>query len=354
MNKPADNPADDARIARTLTAWFADNARDLPWRTQPRDPYHALVSEMMLQQTQVARVVEKFEPFLARFPTVRSLADAPEDEVLAAWSGLGYYRRARLLHACAKAIVQHHDGAVPDKPHALLALPGIGRYTAGAIASIVFNQPAPIVDGNVTRVLLRLHNKPIPQSDKATVDWAWHRADELVHARDDPAAFNEAIMELGATVCTPKAPRCPDCPIRTHCRAHTHGTTESIPLPKPKTRQKHLHCASIAITHRGRVILTQRPSAGMWASMYQLPTLERDDRQPTPDEITRTLALPSCEPVGSFTHATTHRIVEFTIYHARKPDRVPQHWIKHPIGSLQTLAISNAQMKAMRIAGILE
>ncbi|MFG0315432.1 MAG: A/G-specific adenine glycosylase, partial [Phycisphaerales bacterium] len=199
---------DDAALTRALEAWFRASARELPWRTDTRDPYRSLVSELMLQQTQVSRVIEKFGPFLERFPTVEALAAAPEDDVLAAWSGLGYYRRARLLHACAKAIVEHHDGVVPDSLDDLLELPGIGRYTAGAIASMVFGQRAPIVDGNVARVLLRVHNKPVPQTEKTTIDWAWQRAEELVGACDDPAVFNEAMMELGATVCVPKGPRC--------------------------------------------------------------------------------------------------------------------------------------------------
>lgn len=347
-------PADDTRIAHTLEQWFAGNARDLPWRTHPREPYHALVSELMLQQTQVSRVLEKFSPFIQQFPSLQALADAPQDQVLAAWAGLGYYRRARLLHQCAKAIAQHHNATVPDNLNDLLALPGIGRYTAGAIASIVFNKPAPIVDGNVTRVLLRIHNKPAPQTHKPTIKWAWQRAQDLVNAARTPAALNEALMELGATVCTPKAPRCHECPIREHCQAHANATTHTIPTPKTKTKQRTLHCASVAITQRGRVILTQRPPTGMWASMYQLPTIERDDRQPSPAEITQTLALESCEQLGSFTHTTTHRIVNFTVYRAPMPDQTPENWTPHPLDTLNKHAISNAQMKAMRIADILE
>lgn len=361
-DRPGPQEIDDHALSRALEAWFKDAARDLPWRTPVRDPYRALVSEVMLQQTQVSRVIEKYGAFLERFPTVHALAGAPEAEVLAVWAGLGYYRRARLLHACAKAIVDEHGGTVPGTVPGLLALPGIGRYTAGAIVSMVHAGRAPVVDGNVTRVLLRVHNKPVPQSDKTTVDWAWARARELVDACDEPGVFNEAMMELGATVCIPRSPRCRRCPISDWCGALAAGTTESIPQPKPKARQKMLYCASVAMEHKGRVLLEQRPTGGMWAGMLQLPTIERDDRPPTAGELARGLGgglggglgIEAAEPIGSFTHITTHRIVEFRVYRAPHPGVAPQNCADHPIDSLRTLAISNAQMKALAIAGILE
>jgi A/G-specific adenine glycosylase len=167
-----------------------------------------LVSELMLQQTQVSRVVERFANFMARFPTVRSLADAPEQEVLAAWQGLGYYRRARFLHRAAQAIRDMHGAEVPDNVAALAALPGVGRYTAGAIASIVFGQAAAIVDGNVLRVLSRLADHETRMGDPAAERWAWRESTRLVQVASAPGVTNEALMELGATVCTPAAPRC--------------------------------------------------------------------------------------------------------------------------------------------------
>ena len=343
----------DHALTRALGAWFRKHARELPWRTTHRDPYHSLVSELMLQQTQVSRVIEKFQAFIERFPTVQALAAAPEDEVLAAWAGLGYYRRARLLHACARAIVERHDGVVPDSLDELIALPGIGRYTAGAIASMVFGQRAAIVDGNVTRVLLRVHNRAVPQTDKDTIGWAWSRAQQLVDACDDPAVFNEAMMELGATVCVPKGPNCLRCPISDWCQSLEQGTTESIPIPKPRTKQKHLYCASVVMRNTRSVLLEQRPGSGMWAGMFQLPTLERDDRAHEPGEL-REAGFADAEHIESFTHVTTHRIVEFAIYRASVPRKTPENLRKHPIGSLDRLAISNAQVKALRIAGILE
>lgn len=347
--------AHDRELTRSLEAWFTGAARPLPWRTEVRDPYRALVSELMLQQTQVSRVIEKYSAFIERFPTAKALALAPEDEVLAAWAGLGYYRRARLLHACAKAIIEEHGGDVPDSVGALLALPGIGRYTAGAIASMVFGQRAPIVDGNVTRVLLRIHNKAVGQTEKTTVAWAWSRAEDLVDASAEPGVFNEAMMELGATVCTPKAPRCLHCPISGRCAALAAGTTESIPIPKPRAKQRPLYCASVIIERNGSIVLEQRPSEGMWGGMYQTPTVERDDRPPTAEEIAEALGIGAKDlrPGGAFTHVTTHRIVEFTLYRASRFASTRKDRIEHPLDELDALGISNAQRKALALSGIL-
>jgi len=344
----------DPAIAANLESWFKANARPLPWRLDVRDPYHALVSEIMLQQTQVSRVLEKYQPFVDRFPTVESLAEASEDDVLASWAGLGYYRRARMLHSCAQAIVNDHNSIVPDSVDLLLTLPGIGRYTAGAIASMVFHQREPIVDGNVTRVLLRLHNKPIPQTHKDTVNWAWQRAGELVAGSGEPWVFNEAMMELGATCCTPKNIRCDQCPIRSQCQAFKAGTTESIPLPKPRAKQKPMYCATVIVSLDESILLEQRPSTGMWASMYQAPTLERDDRPSTPSEVATHLGVGSkfLERLSTFTHITTHRVVEFVVYRADRVDSGMNRSYR-TIKSLDQVAISNAQRKALALAGVL-
>ncbi|PCI08711.1 A/G-specific adenine glycosylase [bacterium] len=344
----------DAKLTRQLETWFKANARDLPWRLDSRDPYHALVSECMLQQTQVSRVLEKYQPFIDRFPTVQSLAQAPEEEVLAMWAGLGYYRRARMLHACAQGIVKNHAGVVPNDVKQLEDLPGIGRYTAGAIASMVFHQREPIVDGNVTRVLLRLHNKSVPQTDKETIKWAWQRATDLVLAADEPNVLNEAMMELGATCCTPKNVRCDQCPLQSHCQAFASGTTESIPLPKPRAKQKRMYCATIVSTQEGSVLLEQRPASGMWANMFQAPTIERDDRQPTSAEIGEVLGIDHQQltELGQFTHITTHRIVEFVVYGADGVQST-QSRAYRTLETLDQVAISNAQRKAMDVAGIL-
>ncbi|MCA9303636.1 MAG: A/G-specific adenine glycosylase [Phycisphaerales bacterium] len=344
----------DRAITDALESWFSTNARGLPWRAEPRDPYHALVSELMLQQTQVSRVLEKFGPFIERFPTVHDLASASEDEVLAMWSGLGYYRRARMLHQCAQAIVEHHDGIVPSDLDKLRSLPGIGRYTAGSIASIVFGQHAPIVDGNVTRVLQRLHNNPSPQTDKDTIAWSWRRATELAECAHDPGTFNEGMMELGATVCTPKNIRCTRCPLREHCAAFEAGTTEQVPPPKPRAKQKTNHCLSVIVTDdRGHLLVEQRPGEGMWAGLFQVPTFEDEAAMPS---IGAAAGLLGCTPddlehLGSFTHVTTHRIIEFAVHRCARTDLDTDGRRLVDPEDLHTLGISNAQARIVGMLG---
>ncbi len=312
----------DTDLIQALLRWFDAEGRALPWRDAPaggRDAYRVLVSELMLQQTQAARVAERFDAFLARFPTAADLAAADESDVLAEWSGLGYYRRARLLHAAARRVAEQHAGEIPRDPAHLLALPGVGRYTAGAVASLAFGLPEPIVDGNVARVLLRLLGRDDPPTAPATTRRLWRRARELVEAADRPGAFNESLMELGATVCTPKAPRCGACPVARFCEARRHNRQDEIPPPKPRARQKPLFIAAVlAVDARNRRLVERRPAKGLWAGIWQPPSLERGDRRPTPGEIEDTLGLPVAEqrPIERFTHQTTHRDVHFEVWKA--------------------------------------
>lgn len=271
----------DSRIVAALSAWFSFNARDLPWRrvdpaTGKRNPYWCLVSEFMLQQTQVARAVEKFVPFITRFPTVRALARADLDDVLAAWSGLGYYRRARNLHAAANQIVTLHGGRIPESVEELRMLPGVGRYTAGAIVSIAMGRTAPIVDGNVLRVLMRLDGVRGSATGKETEQWVWSRAESLTAlAGPRIARFNEGLMELGAIICTPAGPRCSACPLLRDCQAAALGLHKSIPPPKKSARERRLLQVCLLVRDRsGRILLEQRPSRGLWAGLWQTPTIE--------------------------------------------------------------------------------
>lgn len=312
---------DDAALARAIERWFAAAARDLPWRrpgpTGRRDPYAALVSEIMLQQTQVSRVAQRFGPFIEQFPTPAHLAAATEDQVMAAWSGLGYYRRARLLHAAARAAVERFAGRIPEDPADLRSLPGVGRYTAGAIASIVHGRPEPIVDGNVARVLLRLHGKPL--TPKAVEPWLWEQAGRLVRAAASPALFNEGLMELGATVCTPRAPRCDACPLAEPCLARRRGRQASIPaVATSKTRPLILLASLLARDRQGRTLVERRPARGLWASMWMAPTLELpNDQTPSPATLARLVGLPARSGLGladTFEHATTHRRVRFMVW----------------------------------------
>ncbi len=280
----------------------------------------------MLQQTQVSRVIDYFHRFIARFPTIASLVAAPEHEVLALWSGLGYYRRARNLHAAARIIVSRFDGLVPRTVPELLELPGVGRYTAGSIASIAFHQPEPIVDGNVMRVLLRLRGRNLDPSAETTAVWAWKQAESLVQAAapDDIAAFNEGLMELGATVCLPPpaSPRCEACPLRDLCVARQKGVQGRIPRAKATRAPTAIQCAAIIITDpRGRILLEQRPPTGMWAGLWQCPTLERAGSAALARAEVEAFArlrggVGPLQRAGAFTHKTTHRTVRFTVFRA--------------------------------------
>lgn len=335
-----------------VEAWFRANARRLPWRPDPvdgpRDPYASLVSELMLQQTQVSRVLEKFGPFMARFPTVEDLANAPEPEVLAAWSGLGYYRRARLLHAAARAVVERHAGVFPDDPAALRALPGVGRYTAGALASIVFGRREPILDGNVQRVLLRVHANDAQPADKATQDWAWERAAELVRVAESPGVLNEGLMELGATVCTPSAPRCPSCPLRRACAAFAQGRTEEIPTPKPRAGQRDHFVVCFLVEDAGRVLVETRGPSGLWAGMVQPPSLE-SEREIGLEQAAAALGVRDPRPVGAFVHQTTHRRVAFTVARGVMGASGDRRWARPD--ELSGLAVSNAHRRVFGFLG---
>ena len=216
-------------IATRLQEWFPRVLRDLPWRKR-RTPWRVLVSEVMLQQTQASRVAEKFPAFLRRFPSPQRLAESTELSVLSLWQGLGYYRRAKNLRAAAQMMVAQFGGRVPRSVQELQTLPGIGRYSAGAIASIAFGQAAPIVDGNVARVLSRIADRRETTKGKIAEAWLWSTAEELVRSAKSPAVLNEALMELGATVCTPRAPRCGECPLKRCCGSFKAHSQEFVPL----------------------------------------------------------------------------------------------------------------------------
>jgi A/G-specific adenine glycosylase len=344
----------DRARAAGLIAWFEGVARALPWRDGPaggRDPYRVLVSEFMLQQTQVTRVAERYGAFLARFPTARALAEVDESEVLASWSGLGYYRRARHLHAAARAIVERHGGEVPSDPAALRDLPGVGRYTAGAIASIAFGRSEAIVDGNVARVLLRIEGRGGSVSDLGTMRWVWSRAHELVNAGEKPGVLNEALMELGATVCTPRAPRCGACPWAGLCVARREGRQGEIPAPKAAPARRPLFVGAVlAIDARGRRLVERRGESGLWAGLWQAPSLEREDRFPTRAELGEALglAIAGSRSIHRFDFQTTHREVRFRVWRAaRARGGGGREW--RTLSELESMAVGSAQWMVLRI-----
>jgi A/G-specific adenine glycosylase len=286
----------------------------------------------MLQQTQVSRVVPALERFLARFPTAPALAAADEREVLAHWQGLGYYGRARRLHAAAKAIVERHGGEVPAEAPLLRDLPGVGRYTAGAISSIAFGKREPIVDTNIGRVLLRIDGIAGRRLEGETLEATWNRAAAIVAAADDPAACNEGLMELGALVCSARAPRCEACPLRRMCRANASGEAATIPPPKPAARRLRVHHHAIVVERGPAVLLEQRPERGLWASMWQVPTVESEiplDPDVLADRIGIGLAKISLRE--RIEHRTTHRDVVFLVHAGRtrmRRDPAPRRWVR--------------------------
>lgn len=255
-------------LQQRLLRWYGAHARDLPWR-HTRDPYRIWVSEIMLQQTRVAAVVEHYQYFLRRFPDLASLARAREQDVLAAWSGLGYYRRARMLHQAARQVVREHGGSLPRRAAELRRLPGIGRYTAAAIASIAFAEPVALVDGNVERVLARLFGWRIPKPAQV-----WDAAAALI-SPTRPGDFNQAMMELGATVCTPLAPRCSACPVRQQC-----VTRGALPQRRPTLRTKAALDYALAV--RGAAVKLQQraTSLSVMPGMWELPPLSPNGHQP--------------------------------------------------------------------------
>ena len=262
-------PAQARQFRRKLLAWYDAHRRDLPWR-ESIDPYRVWVSEIMLQQTRVAAVLAHYARFMKRFPTVAALARAREQSVLAAWSGLGYYHRARRMHQAARVIVRERGGQFPSRMDEWLELPGIGRYTAAAIASIAFAEPVAVVDGNVERVLARFDGNP------TTNGAAWERAQSLLDPKR-PGDFNQAMMELGATVCTPRSPRCLLCPISSSC--HTRGE-QPLARQAPRKRKQLIYAL---VEKQGAVLLVRRaPDARLMAGMWELPQLAEAPAEAAP------------------------------------------------------------------------
>lgn len=257
-------------IRRRLLRWFDAHRRELPWR-QTRDPYAIWISEIMLQQTQVATVVDYYLRFLKQFPTVQDLATADLDAVLKCWEGLGYYSRARSLHKAARQLVDEHDGQLPTQADALGKLPGIGPYTAGAIASIAFGAAEPVVDGNVQRVLVRLRCIEQPPKTPAVQTQLWQLAGQLVPT-DRPGDFNQAIMELGAMICRPKGPHCGHCPLTTLCLARKAGLQHDLPLAKPgKPLPHHTIVAGVISRRDGKILIDRRPADGLLGGLWEFP-----------------------------------------------------------------------------------
>jgi A/G-specific adenine glycosylase len=305
-----------AELRARLLAWYGANRRDLPWRVKggrKPDPYHVWLSEVMLQQTRVDTVRPYYERWLERFPTLQSLAEAPLDDVLKAWEGLGYYSRARNFHAAVREVRASYDGEVPDDPERFRALPGVGRYTAGAVMSIAFDRPEPLVDGNVRRVFARWLDDPDPSDAEL-----WKMASALVPGAE-PGELNQAVMELGAVVCTPRNPRCDACPAATFCGARAAGTQEQRPAPKKAKPLPHEDTAVAVVEHEGRLLLVRRPVDGRLGGMWSFPATVRrrgESRAAAAERAANDglgLQVRAREEVGTVDHTFTHVKVS---YHA--------------------------------------
>lgn len=260
----------DARIQENLIRWFESGQRDLPWR-RSYEPYAVWISEIMLQQTQVKTVLPYFDRWMRRFPDVRSVAEASEEEILKCWEGLGYYSRARNIRKAAQVLDREYQGTLPRSHRALLRLPGIGRYTAGAIMSVAFNEDYPLVDGNVERVLTRVFDVEFPLGEPATKQALWKFAERLIppgRAR----LFNQAMMELGALVCLPRNPLCPDCPIQAECASLKAGTVALRPIPAKKRAPSPIDVAvGILVGDDDRLLIQKRPPTGLMAHLWEFP-----------------------------------------------------------------------------------
>lgn len=317
MDTATSPPTEALRDA--LLAWYRAQRRDLPWRAT-RDPYAVWVSEAMLQQTRVETAEPYWRRFMERFPTIAALAGASEDEVLVAWSGLGYYRRARALRAAAQQIRDEHGGTFPRDPAQVLALPGVGRYTAGAVLSIAFDLPQPVVDGNVTRVFARLFLLEGVVGSPALERRLWELAESLVPTSGGAGDWNQAVMELGATICTPRAPACGRCPLATHCAALGAGRVAELPHPKPRPETLAVELEVLHVVRDASILLELRPPGGRMAGLWQLPSRER----PGPDGGTTGLFPERFPPGWSLCAGSVLGEVRHTITRHRIRARVLQ------------------------------
>jgi A/G-specific adenine glycosylase len=351
---PAPPPDVDTHLRHALLFHYDAHARDLPWR-RTRDAYAIWVSEVMLQQTQVAVVLRYWGPFLERFPSLPLLAAAPPDAVLAAWRGLGYYARARNLHRAARAVVEFHEGVLPASAAALAQLPGFGRYTVGAVASIAFGLKEPLVDGNVARVLSRLfavEGRPGEPEREARL---WALAQRLLDA-ERPGDWNQALMELGATLCRVTQPLCLLCPLRAQCQALALGKVEQLPPPKLATPRQSLRLAVAVARRRGRLLLGQRPARGLFGGLWEPPSVELPGAaQPREAKKALTALLGTGTQVGAslgeVRRTLTHRELTLSLFAVAPPRRPSKgkylalRWVS--VQQAQALGVSAAMQAAL-------
>ena len=310
-----------ARFRRELIAWYETHRRQMPWR-ETTDPYRIWVSEVMLQQTQVRTVEEYYRCFVAQFPTVERLARAEVGAVMKAWEGLGYYGRARNLHRAAQVVADRFGGRVPDTLEGLLSLPGVGRYTAGAILSIAFGRRAPVLDGNVIRVLTRFFHLTDDVAKAGTQRMLWSLADTLLPAKR-VHDFNQGLMELGALVCTPRKPACPSCPVAIHCEANRLSIQGELPVRAPRKPVPHYDVTAGVIWKNGRFLITLRPSKGLLGGLWEFPGGKREEGEDLPACLKREIReelgieIEVGEGLVSVKHAYSHFRITLHVFDCR-------------------------------------
>jgi len=339
-----------AKFATPLLDWFAKHRADYPWR-RDSTPYHVWLSEIMLQQTQIETVIPYYMRFLKKYPSVNDLADAPIDDILKMWEGLGYYSRARNLHKAAQMVAHEYGGEFPDTVDSLLQLSGVGRYTAGAIASIAFGLSASVLDGNVIRVFTRLLDMDEDVTQATTKTKLWDLADKWVpdqHAGD----YNQALMELGQSICRPKNPTCEDCPIQAHCLAFANGTQSERPVKKKKAPTPHVDVTAGLIRHAdGRLLIAQRPMEGLLGGLWEFPGGKLEDGETLEECLARELQEELAIHVQvndlfvSVKHAFTHFKITLHTFECTYLGAMPPYTEPQAIEALNWAWVTEAELE---------
>ena len=353
MNAESKSP-----FAAALAAWYRSDHRDLPWR-RTQDPYAIWLSEIMLQQTRVETVIAYYERFLTRFPTVAELAQSPQDQALKLWEGLGYYARCRNLHRAAQEMVEKHDGKVPDTPEELIALPGIGTSTAHAILTFGHGQSHPLLDGNVKRVLSRLYDIDKDIRRSAVQKTMWGHSATLLENATDPWTHNQAIMELGARLCTPRDPDCGRCPVQSLCDAHAAGTQHERPVSPRRKAIPHKHIGVGVIWQENQVLIQRRPPNGLLGGLWEFPggkqetneTIEETVRRECAEELGITVRVQG--PIAQVKHAYSHFRITLHAFHCQYISGDPEPkaataWRWSPIEALSDYAFPKANKVVLK------
>lgn len=347
---------------RSLLVWFAKHARDLPWRGT-LDPYAIWISEIMLQQTQVKTVIPFWNRWMIRFPNVNALSRAKTETLLRFWAGLGYYSRAQNLKLAAQRILDVHQGVFPSDFDDMLKLPGVGRYTAGAISSIAFDQPKPVVDGNVIRVLSRVLGIQTNPRQSAAKENIWRVARELVETASqlnrmgtrNCSHLNQSLMELGAILCIPRDPKCPQCPLRTRCAAHHLGRTREIPALAPRPKPKSRVFAAFAVSHKGNYLVRKRSETGINAQLWEFPNSEYSEPAETIESVAKQclgFSSPKRESIGTILHTITRNRILLRVFYSKKKYRAhktngSEKWCS--LQQLQKLPFPSAHRKIIKL-----